>query len=84
MWSVANAKAQLSEILRKAREGSPQVIGTKDPCVVISHETYQRAMASAEHDGKWLIDNAARLGFDLNVPSRSEDRLGPVFGNKDD
>lgn len=81
MWSVAEAKAQLSEVLRKARGGSPQVIGTQDPCVVVSLETYQSRIADADHDGKWLIDMASRLGFDIPLPSRGEDRADPVFGD---
>jgi hypothetical protein len=80
MWSVAEAKAQLSEILRKARGGSPQVIGTQDPCVVVSLETYQNRLADADHDGKWLIDMASRLGLDVPLPARREDRADPVFG----
>jgi prevent-host-death family protein len=77
MWSVADAKAQLSEILRQARSGSPQVIGTQDPCVVVSLETYQNAIADADHDGQWLIALTARLGFDVPLPSRNEDRPDP-------
>lgn len=81
MWSVADAKAQLSEILRKARGGSPQVIGSQDPCVVISLATYQNQIAASDHDGKWLIDMTSRLGFDLPLPSRKNDRADPVFGD---
>jgi hypothetical protein len=80
MWSVAEAKAQLSEVLRKARGGSPQVIGTQDPCVVVSLETYQNRLAEADHDGKWLIDMTSRLGLDISLPFRKEDRADPVLG----
>lgn len=79
MWSVADAKAQLSEILRKARGGTPQVIGTQDPCVVISLATYQNRIAATDHDGKWLIDMASRLGMDMVLPSRAEDRSNMAF-----
>lgn len=80
MWSVAEAKAQLSEILRKARAGSPQVIGSQDPCVVVSLDTYQSRIADSDHDGKWLIDMTSRLRLDISLPSRKEDRADPVFG----
>jgi prevent-host-death family protein len=80
MWSVADAKAHLSEILRKARGGSPQVIGAQDPCVVISLETYQDRVAGAEHDGRWLVEMTSRLGCDIPLPPRGEDRDGPVLG----
>jgi prevent-host-death family protein len=72
MWSVAAAKAELSEILRRARAGEPQVIGARAPCVVVSEETYQTQMAT--HDGRWLIDLAARVGCDIPLPARNEDR----------
>ena len=80
MWSVTEAKAQLSEVLRKARGGSPQVIGTRNPCVVVSLDTYQNRIADFDHDGKWLIDMTSRLGLDIPLPSRKEDRADPVFG----
>lgn len=80
MWSVADAKAQLSEILRKARAGSPQMIGTRHPCMVVSLETYENAIGNAEHDGRWLIDLTRRLGFEMPLPSRNEDRAEPIFG----
>jgi prevent-host-death family protein len=73
MWSVAHAKAHLSEILRRARAGTPQVIGASNACVVISAAAYE-ATANADHDGAWLIDQAARVGGNIALPSRSEDR----------
>jgi len=72
MWSVAKAKAELSEILRRARAGEPQVIGAHDPCVVVSAKTYQDSIAP--HDGRWLAEVARRLGVDIPLPDRSEDR----------
>ncbi|MGD0634830.1 MAG: type II toxin-antitoxin system prevent-host-death family antitoxin [Beijerinckiaceae bacterium] len=79
MWSVADAKAQLSEILRRARAGQPQFIGTQEPCVVISAEVYRTAVADMSHDGQWLIEQAGHLGFDIPEPSRREDRRDLVF-----
>lgn len=39
-WTVQDAKAQLSELLRRARAGEPQRIGmTDEACVVISAKT---------------------------------------------
>lgn len=77
MWSVAKAKAELSEVLRRARAGEPQVIGARDPCVVVSAEAYERAMAP--HDGRWLVEVASRVGFDLSSPPRGEDRAAFEF-----
>jgi transposase-like protein len=48
--AFADAKARLSEVLRLAREGKPQVIGTQEPCVVISLKEYQRTKPQ-EHLG---------------------------------
>lgn len=78
MWSVADAKAHLSEVLRRARAGEPQVIGAREGCVVISADLYRHYREVTEkargHDGRWLLDRAAEVGFDIPSPSRAEDR----------
>lgn len=79
MWSVAKAKAELSEILRRARAGEPQVIGAQDPCVVVSVKTYEEAIAP--HDGRWLLEVARRVGVDIPLPDRRDDRAAPEFKN---
>jgi antitoxin (DNA-binding transcriptional repressor) of toxin-antitoxin stability system len=81
MWSVADAKAHLSEVLRKARGGAPQVIGAQDPCIVISLATYQKHLSDVDHDGRWLVDMASRAGGDIPAASRQDDRAGPVLGD---
>ena len=78
MWSIVSAKSQLSEILRRARSGQPQFIGTQDPCVVVSVEQFEANFA--DHDGAWLIEQAKRLNHNINLPSRGEDRADTVFG----
>jgi prevent-host-death family protein len=80
MWSVAEAKAQLSEILRQARKGDPQFIGAQDPCVVISLATYQTKIAEADHDGLWLVKQTQRLACEVPLPPRSEDRADSILG----
>lgn len=77
MWSIVDAKSQLSEILRRARAGQPQVIGTQNPCVVVSAEAFEAKFA--DHDGAWLVKQAAQLGQDIKLPPRSEDRADTVF-----
>jgi len=73
-WSVAEAKARLSEVLRLAREGQPQVIGTHDPCVVITLEEYQRTKSQA-HPGLALLALGARLGgVEFELPPREPGR----------
>ncbi len=81
MWTVQDAKAKLSNLLRRARDGEPQVIGSKDPCVVITLEEYQRLKARTDepHLGRWLVENLRGLG-EIELPSRRENRPSP-FAN---
>ena len=81
MWTVQDAKAKLSNLLKRAREGEPQVIGSKDPCVIISLEEYQRLIAEREepHFGRWLVETFRGLG-EIELPSRREERPSPFSG----
>ena len=74
-WTVAEAKAKLSEILRLARAGQPQTIGTEDTCVVVSAAQFEQSNQFG-HLGRFLIESAPR-GFELELPSRSHDRGNP-------
>jgi prevent-host-death family protein len=69
-WSVADAKAHLSEILRRARAGEPQIVGTQDPCVVISMREYERHAPPRRSMGPALVDLAAQVGADVDLPAR--------------
>jgi prevent-host-death family protein len=75
MWSVQQAKARLSEIMRLARAGEPQVIGARDPCVVVSAEQYEGARPK-KHLGRFLIESAPR-GAPLELPPRDSGRGDP-------
>jgi prevent-host-death family protein len=70
-WSVQDAKAQLSELLRRARRGQPQRIGTKEPCVVISEAEWRASQGASL--GRWLVESAPR-GEALELPSRKSRR----------
>ena len=76
MWSVLEAKSKLSEILRRARAGEPQTIGSKDPCVVISAAEFERLTKPRKHLGRFLIESAPR-GPELELPPRMPDRGSP-------
>ncbi len=78
MWTVAEAKAKLSSVLKRAREGELQIIGTKDPCVVNSMIEYKRLTSQQErpHLGRWLVENLRGLGK-IELPSRDESRPSP-------
>jgi hypothetical protein len=77
VWSVVDAKAKLSEILRLAREGRPQAIGADDPCMVVSASEFERYWRP-DHLGKFLIESAPR-GIEFELPSRADDRTGDIF-----
>ena len=75
MWTVNEAKAKLSEILRRARAGEPQTIGSQDPCVVISMAEFER-LSQPVHLGRFILETAPR-GTDIELPSRSSKRGDP-------
>jgi prevent-host-death family protein len=73
-WSVADAKARLSEVLRLARAGEPQVVGAQDSCVVISVAEYERTRPK-EHLGRALLAIGERVGgVEFEAPPRGPDR----------
>lgn len=75
MWSVQAAKAQLSEVMRRARAGEPQVIGSRDPCIVVSAKQF-KADRPTKHLGRWLVESAPR-GTPIELPPRSSKRGDP-------
>jgi hypothetical protein len=75
IWTVQDAKAQLSELLRRARAGEPQRIGVTDACVVVSEQVWAAVNPSAL--GAWLVESAPR-GAALELPSRASRRADPV------
>lgn len=71
-WTVEDAKAQLSELLRRARAGAPQRIGTtEEACVVISAKAWETLQSSAL--GAWLVDSAP-AGEAIELPARRSRR----------
>lgn len=75
IWSVLDAKSKLSELLRRARGGESQVIGTQEPCVVLSMAAFDELQRKAGdvHLGRWLVENTPR-GIDFDSPERSSGR----------
>ncbi len=69
VWTVAEAKARLSEILRLAESKGPQRIGTRRPFVVIPAQQWDAAMRPPTSLGTWLVENTPR-GTELEIPSR--------------
>jgi prevent-host-death family protein len=79
VWSVPDAKTKLSEILRRARFGEPQVIGTQDPCVVLSMAAFAdlERKAGQVHLGRWLLEHTPKVEFE--PPKRTAGNRNP-FG----
>ena len=76
-WSVQDAKARLSEVLRRARGGEPQRIGLSEGCVVVSESSW--AATGGAKLGSWLIRTAPR-GEPIELPSRRSRRGDPFAG----
>ena len=78
IWTVSEAKAKLSEVLRMAREEGAQRIGTRDAYVVITEAEWERLNTPRRHLGSWLLANMPRLDDELELPSRTDrDRPSP-------
>ena len=84
VWTVAEAKARLSEVLRLAEQEGPQRIGVRKSFIVVPAELWSTNSHSAKPLGRWLVDNMPR-GANLDAPDRREPgrsfqgRLGPLY-----
>jgi prevent-host-death family protein len=77
IWTVAEAKARLSEILRLAESEGPQHIGARKTFVVVPAETWYAKAEPPQHLGRWLLENVPR-GLNWEIPSdRGSDRPIP-------
>ena len=74
-WTVQDAKAHLSEVLRRARAGQPQRIGVTDACVVVAEADWRAAEATTGL-GTWLVASAPR-GEALPEVPRTSRRADP-------
>ena len=71
VWTVAEAKARLSEVLRLAAEEGPQRIGARKSFVVVPLDVWQSYVAPPRSLGLWLVENVPR-GVELTIPERRE------------
>ena len=67
VWTVAHAKARLSEILRLCEEEGPQRIGSRKSFVVVPEHVWRACSIPREPLGRWLVDNVPR-GANLDIP----------------
>ena len=70
-WTVSEAKAHLSEVLRRAEQEGPQQIGVRKPFIVVPAELWHSSTQAAKPLGRWLVDNMPR-GAKLDAPDRCE------------
>ena len=83
VWTVAEAKAKLSEILRLAEEEVPQRIGTRKSFVVVPASLWEEKTRPRKPLGQWLVENVPR-GTNLEVPDRSSNRKIPFVDDTDE
>ena len=82
-WTVAEAKARLSEILRLAEEEGPQRIGARKSFVVVTEKMWQAQAPERKPLGQWLVENMPR-GIELELPDRSESERETPFAAEAD
>lgn len=83
VWTVAEAKARLSEVLRLAETEGPQHIGRRNTFVVVPKRLWQRQSPPRKPLGQWLIENVPR-GTNLEVPDRKSNRSIPFIDEEDE
>ena len=76
VWTVAQAKARLSEILRAAESEGPQRIGVRRRFVVVPEAVWEEKNPPSQPLGQWLIENVPRA-TNLQVPERGSKRPIP-------
>jgi len=77
-WTVSQAKTHLSALLRLAKAGEPQIIGTREQYVVMPLSDFQKQRPVPI--GSWLIAQGAKLALaeeDVLLPSRHDTRDVP-------
>lgn len=77
-WTVRDAKAKLSEVLRRARDDGPQRIGERDTYIVVTEAEWQRVTTPKPHLGAWLLENMPEIDG-LELPDRRDRERGSPF-----
>ena len=84
VWTVAEAKARLSEILRLSEEEGPQRIGARKSFIVVPAHVWDERQSPRKPLGQWLIENMPR-GTNLEIPDRGGVSLREIpFADWDD
>ena len=82
VWTVSEAKAKVSEILRLAEQEGPQRIGTRRPFVVVPAAVLDAKNPTRKPLGRWLVENMPR-GVDVELPDRASKWSVPFSDNAD-
>ena len=82
-WTVAEAKAKLSEVLRLAEEEGPQRIGLRRPFIVVPERVWREKSPPEMHMGRWLIENVPR-GLNWEVPRDRRSNRPVPFSDEDE
>lgn len=69
VWTIAQAKARLSEVLRLAEEEGPQLIGKRRQFIVVPASDWYAKNSPRQPVGQWLINNMPR---GTNLASHSD------------
>ena len=84
VWTVADAQANLPEVLRLAETDGPQYIGAGKTFVVAPIESGQQWAEPRKPLGQWLVENMPR-GTNLEIPKdRSSKRAIPFIEEGDE
>ena len=83
VWTVAEAKARLSEILRLSESEGPQCIGTRRQFIVVPADIWVAQTRPRKPLGQWLVENVPR-GTNLEVPDRGSNRRIPFIDDEDE
>ena len=82
VWTIAQAKARLSEIFRLAVEEGPQHIGTRRTFVVVPESVWHEINRPHQPMGQWLVENMPR-GVNLEIQTdRNSEREIPFSVNE--
>ena len=69
VWTIPEAKAKLSEILRLAETEGPQRIGARKSFIVVPADIWEKQNTQSEHLGRWMIENLP--GTNFPIPERT-------------
>ncbi len=81
VWTIAEAKAKLSEILRLAETEGPQRIGVRKSFILVPEKLWETReppkkparKPPKKHMGQWLLENMPR-GIELEIPHNRESK----------